>query len=424
MDFKSLISKIESIDGPIDTPKAPEQAAPIRLDEDTELRVLAGVTALTESVIAEKAVSKKQQKFMGMVHAAQKGEKPASKEVAKVAKTMKKKDAEDYASTKHKGLPEKKKAKKESIDPTEFREKFAKLVEAKKAKKDYDGDGKVESGKDEYMGAKDKAIKKAMGKKVDEAAKPDFLDMDKDGNKKEPMKKAVKDKKVKEDASTLKKVGDTAKTHKGGTVTKTATGIKHERDPSSYSDEDGDEKSGKGKKSHAKSMSAAEKKERAPKQKQSKSGTWGMKDGEKFDNRKKNESVNEVSKETAISAAKKRDAQKSDDMSAATKRKDVMVHLNNRVKLQNYKEGKVDSKKVVAESVEQALSLKDMLRLVQESGGQQAIDPMDQALWTWANRVAANKIQESQKAEIFAAMIYERNGGRFEMYDVLSEDQK
>jgi|11BtaG_2_1085332.scaffolds.fasta_scaffold26042_2 hypothetical protein len=35
----------------------------------------------------------------------------------------------------------------------------------KKADKDYDGDGKVESGKDEYFGSKDKAIKKAMGKK-------------------------------------------------------------------------------------------------------------------------------------------------------------------------------------------------------------------------------------------------------------------
>jgi hypothetical protein len=59
--------------------------------------------------VNEKAVSKKQQKFMGMVHAAQKGEKPASKEVAKTAKTMGKKDAKDFASTKHKGLPEKKK---------------------------------------------------------------------------------------------------------------------------------------------------------------------------------------------------------------------------------------------------------------------------------------------------------------------------
>jgi hypothetical protein len=65
-----------------------------------------------EEELDEKAVSKKQQKFMGMVHAAQKGEKPASKEVAKVAKTMKKSDAEDFAATKHKGLPEKVKSNK------------------------------------------------------------------------------------------------------------------------------------------------------------------------------------------------------------------------------------------------------------------------------------------------------------------------
>jgi hypothetical protein len=51
--------------------------------------------ALTQ--VVEKAVSKAQQKFMGMVNAAKKGEKPASK------------DAKDFASTKHKGLPEKKK---------------------------------------------------------------------------------------------------------------------------------------------------------------------------------------------------------------------------------------------------------------------------------------------------------------------------
>ena len=35
----------------------------------------------------------------------------------------------------------------------------------KMADKDYDGDGEVESSKDEYFGSKDKAIKKAMGKK-------------------------------------------------------------------------------------------------------------------------------------------------------------------------------------------------------------------------------------------------------------------
>lgn len=35
----------------------------------------------------------------------------------------------------------------------------------KMADKDYDGDGKVESSKDEYFGSRDKAIKKNMGKK-------------------------------------------------------------------------------------------------------------------------------------------------------------------------------------------------------------------------------------------------------------------
>lgn len=57
----------------------------------------------------EKAVSKQQQKFMGMVHAMQKGEKVkgASPELKKVAKTMGKKDAKDFAATKHKGLPKK-----------------------------------------------------------------------------------------------------------------------------------------------------------------------------------------------------------------------------------------------------------------------------------------------------------------------------
>ena len=52
------------------------------------------------------AVSKAQQRFMGMVHAAQKGEEPASPEVAKAAKDMSDKDAKDFASTSHKGLPD------------------------------------------------------------------------------------------------------------------------------------------------------------------------------------------------------------------------------------------------------------------------------------------------------------------------------
>lgn len=72
-----------------------------------------------EEELDEKAVSKKQQRFMGMVHATQKGEKAPSKEVAKVAKSMGKKDAEDFAATKHKGLPEKKKPEGKKKEKTE-----------------------------------------------------------------------------------------------------------------------------------------------------------------------------------------------------------------------------------------------------------------------------------------------------------------
>ena len=61
-------------------------------------------------LVKEAAVSKKQQRFFGMVRAAQKGEmKNPSPEVSKVADDISKKDAKKFAKTKHKGLPEKKK---------------------------------------------------------------------------------------------------------------------------------------------------------------------------------------------------------------------------------------------------------------------------------------------------------------------------
>lgn len=55
------------------------------------------------------AVSKAQQRFMGMVHAVQKGDMESpSPEVSKAADSMSDKDAKDFASTSHKGLPDKK----------------------------------------------------------------------------------------------------------------------------------------------------------------------------------------------------------------------------------------------------------------------------------------------------------------------------
>ena len=56
------------------------------------------------------ATSKKQQKFMGLVRALQKGKidpSKVSKKVKDVAKDMKPKDVKKFASTKHKGLPTK-----------------------------------------------------------------------------------------------------------------------------------------------------------------------------------------------------------------------------------------------------------------------------------------------------------------------------
>ena len=56
------------------------------------------------------AVSEKQQKFMGMVRSVQKGltkRSDVSESVTEAADSMSPKDVKDFASTKHKGLPEK-----------------------------------------------------------------------------------------------------------------------------------------------------------------------------------------------------------------------------------------------------------------------------------------------------------------------------
>lgn len=69
-----------------------------------------------ESNLQEKAVSKQQQKIMGLALSVKRGDTPkskVSKSVQKMAKEMSKKELEDFASTKHKGLPKKVDEKKE-----------------------------------------------------------------------------------------------------------------------------------------------------------------------------------------------------------------------------------------------------------------------------------------------------------------------
>ena len=93
------------------------------------------------------------------------------------------------------------------------------VVQEKMATKDHDGDGKIESGKDEYFGSRDKAIKKAMAKRgkklqdsvidvmlgreqLPEGAKEDAMrDMRRDKDLAPPKKPAPKPGKSKHDGS-------------------------------------------------------------------------------------------------------------------------------------------------------------------------------------------------------------------------------
>jgi hypothetical protein len=96
------------------------------------------------------AVSKAQQRFMGMVHAVQKGDMEApSKEVEKAADSMSDKDAKDFASTKHKGLPN----KKENMNTTISRDRLKEIVK------------EVMTEESEYQAFFQKALSKA-GKSI------------------------------------------------------------------------------------------------------------------------------------------------------------------------------------------------------------------------------------------------------------------
>ena len=79
------------------------------------------------------ASSKAQQRFFGVVKSMQKGDKPKKGEAGKIAKQMSKKDVDKYASTKHKGKPEKVKRemKVRNLIKKMVREELAKMNEVR-----------------------------------------------------------------------------------------------------------------------------------------------------------------------------------------------------------------------------------------------------------------------------------------------------
>jgi hypothetical protein len=190
-----------------------------RQDAETMKRSIKQQHGMTESKLNEKAKSKVQQKAAGAALAAKRGDTPksklkgASKEMAK----MSTKELEKFAKTKHKGLPEKKESMKKAADDATTKNVAVKegrlpkvKVEKRLGKYAVIDDGEVvktfiaKYEADEhanYLNDKKAAADKqkvTKMKKTNEAkAKPDYIDLDKDGNKTEPMKKAAADKKKK-----------------------------------------------------------------------------------------------------------------------------------------------------------------------------------------------------------------------------------
>ena len=118
------------------------------------------------------AVSKAQQRFMGMVYATKKGDMTnPSPEVAQAAASIKKSDAKDFASTKHKKLPEKKRVE-EKIDYADSKQ-MKRFADEKKKHKEQDKRMKfgkfskrAEEARDRLRPGEAKRYDKAKGKWV------------------------------------------------------------------------------------------------------------------------------------------------------------------------------------------------------------------------------------------------------------------
>jgi len=235
----------------------------------------------------------------------------------------------------------------------------------------------------------------------------------------EAKKKAEEDKKeeaVKEEM----KVGDSKKTAKGGTVTKTKTGIVHKAGPGSYGGSD-DKDTDPDADDETKAKKKAKKESIDPEQFKSKFLKMVEAKKDEKPKAKKEKKMEEAAKPDFLDVDG--DGDKKEPMKKAAKEKGG-DKKDGKKGMSAKQEKFFGKKKTVKESVEQKLTFKQMVELVQESGGQQQIDPMDKELFNWATRVATNKLGEGMKAELYAGLIYERNGGVFEMYDVLSEAQK
>ena len=134
------------------------------------------------------AKSKAQQRFMGMVHAYKKGDlKNAPETVKKAATSMKNNDAKKYASTKHKGKPER--VTQESVEWIReyVKNRIPQLV--KEAKDDFDSK-KVKKllDKDKFLKL---AYKSIRGRNEEEKLSRLYFNLIFKDKKYEPMYKRI-----------------------------------------------------------------------------------------------------------------------------------------------------------------------------------------------------------------------------------------
>jgi len=388
MDFRSLIQKIEDVDGVVETPKAPELPKKIQLDEEHSLKVLAGTKTLVEAAdLMEKAVSKAQQKAAGAALAAKRGDTPKSelKGAAKEMMDMSTKELEKFAGTKHKGLPEKKKTD-EAMEVTEDDMKVGDTKKSstggtiektktgvKHTAKEYDGEDHVEPAQSKASKAGMTGAERREQKAADKAEEKKSKEWEKKYGKGSVTRHKMED--VEIDAEQFKskflQMVEAAK-----------------KDEKKVGGKKAEEKMDEGKKSSKKKPDADN--DGVP--------DWADKKPGKDDNADKSEDK----KETKGLSAKQKKLPAGLQKAIAAKK----------------------GKKTVKESIEPKMTFREMMKLVVESGGQQQIDPLDKELFAWATRVAQKRLGEGMKAEVYAGLVYERMGGVFEMYDVLAEDQK
>ena len=156
------------------------------------------VTVTNEGEMTEKAESKQQQKFMGLALSVKRGDTPkgeVSKKVKDIAKKMSEKDLEDFASTKHKGLPNKAKKEetKEGFGFGDYGKKLASAVAGATKKNLGQVSPSVSMGESKEAIIERKIIQLVEKHLTPKMSKQDFLNLVKEsGTKEAPVKTPVK----------------------------------------------------------------------------------------------------------------------------------------------------------------------------------------------------------------------------------------